>query len=75
MAMDLSHVQHRPINEAEKQRRRDNNLCTYCASEDHWIKDCPTRPKPSGSKPNQSISMIQTNVDETDPDVVVFELI
>lgn len=75
MAMDLSHAQHRSIDEAEKQRRRDNNLCTYCASEDHWIKDCPTRPKPSGSKPNQSISMIQTNVDETDPDVVVFELI
>jgi len=75
MAMDLSHVTHRAIDEAEKQRRRDNNLCTYCASEDHWIKDCPTRPKPSSFKPNQSISMLQTNPVETNSDDVVFELI
>jgi hypothetical protein len=82
MAMDLSHVQHRHIDAAEKQRRRENDLCTYCASKDHWVKDCPTKPKSSSppaptsssSRTNHSISVIHANPVETD-DNIVFELV
>jgi hypothetical protein len=49
MAMDLSQAQHRPVSAEEKQRRRDNDLCSYCGLEGHWVKECPT--KPAGSKP------------------------
>ena len=48
MAMDLSQAQHRPVSAEEKQRRRDNDLCSYCGLEGHWVKECPT--KPAGSK-------------------------
>ncbi|GAA6043399.1 hypothetical protein JCM8097_008572 [Rhodosporidiobolus ruineniae] len=30
-----------PLSDAEKKRRRDNNLCTYCAQSGHYVKDCP----------------------------------
>ena len=30
-----------PIDEAEKKRRRDNNLCIYCGQSRHWATNCP----------------------------------
>jgi hypothetical protein len=30
-----------PLTDAEKQRRRDNNLCLYCADQGHSYTDCP----------------------------------
>jgi hypothetical protein len=30
-----------PLSDAEKQRRRDNNLCLYCADQGHSYTDCP----------------------------------
>lgn len=33
----------------ERSRRRDENLCLYCASTEHFLKDCPLRPQRSGN--------------------------
>jgi hypothetical protein len=33
-----------PLTDAEKQRRRDNNLCMYCGDPGHSIDACPRRP-------------------------------
>ena len=30
-----------PIDEAEKKRRCDNNLCMYCGQSGHWAVNCP----------------------------------
>lgn len=30
-----------PLSDAEKQRRRDHNLCLYCADQGHNANDCP----------------------------------
>src|SRR5258706_8467858 len=32
-----------PIDEAEKKRRRDNNLCMYCGQSGHWATNCPNK--------------------------------
>ena len=45
-AMDLSKIQSRPrgpLTAQEKQRRRDNNLCLYCAEKDHQAINCPRK--------------------------------
>jgi hypothetical protein len=61
--MDLGHAQHRPIDAAEKQRRKDNDLCGYCGAEDHWIRECPNKPpgKKTIPKTAHAISAIQTS--------------
>jgi hypothetical protein len=33
-----------PLTEAEKQYRRDNNLCLYCGSQSHDLPKCPIKP-------------------------------
>jgi hypothetical protein len=61
--MDLGHVQHRPVDAAEKQRRKENDLCGYCGADDHWIRDCPN--KPAGKRPSlkttHGLSAVQTS--------------
>ena len=42
--MQLDATQRRgPIMEAEKKRRRDNNLCLYCGGPGHIANDCPVK--------------------------------
>ena len=36
----------RKLTDAEKQHRRDNNLCHYCGDSKHILNNCPHRPKP-----------------------------
>ena len=38
-------LQHGKLTDAEKDRRRREGLCGYCASPDHDINHCPTCPK------------------------------
>lgn len=43
--MEVDAVRHHgPLTDAEKQRRRDNNLCAYCGGK-HKVDDCPTLAK------------------------------
>jgi hypothetical protein len=50
------------LTEAEKQRRRANNLCLYCGSADHKVKNCNIRPSTvaatstNGSSPSAASS-------------------
>src|SRR5947207_11185900 len=37
--------QREPLSEDEKTRRRDNNLCAYCGSSEHYIDNCPRKPQ------------------------------
>ena len=37
------------LTEQEKQRRRGLGLCIYCASDEHKVEHCPTRPPPRSS--------------------------
>jgi hypothetical protein len=62
MAMDLSQAQHRPVSAEEKQRRRDNDLCSYCGLEGHWVKECPTKPANTrpGNKAQHTLSSATT---------------
>jgi hypothetical protein len=50
--MDTSNSSRRfqKLTDAEKKRRRDNNLCSYCGGDGHYAGSCPNkRPTPSGS--------------------------
>jgi hypothetical protein len=47
--MDIDTIQAKgPLTQAEKDRRRQNNLCLYCGQAGHQLKDC--RLKPSSQK-------------------------
>ena len=41
--MHLDKDRRGPITPEEKNRRRQKNLCLYCAGSDHWNQDCPAR--------------------------------
>lgn len=46
--MDLSKITtgpRGPLTEAQKQHRRNNNLCLYCGQPGHYAITCPARPK------------------------------
>ncbi|KAF9943554.1 hypothetical protein BGZ72_003800, partial [Mortierella alpina] len=72
MAMDLSQAQHRPVSAEEKQRRRDNDLCSYCGLEGHWVKECPT--KPAGSKPSNKTHHSLSSATTANTNPFVFNL-
>lgn len=45
--MQLDNTQRRgPLTEAEKKRRRDNNLCLYCGNPGHIANTCPAKNGP-----------------------------
>ena len=44
MELDATNAPYRPQTVAEKQRRRDQRLCLYCADPHHLIAQCPARP-------------------------------
>jgi hypothetical protein len=53
--MILDNIQKRgPLSEAEKERRKSNNLCLYCAAPDHKLADCPVKPAKSGKAKAQA---------------------
>ncbi len=41
---NASRPKYQPLTEAEKQYRREHNLCAYCGKSDHEYNACPTRP-------------------------------
>jgi hypothetical protein len=44
MDIDAAYTRPRgPLTLAERQRRKDNNLCFYCGSAVHSFNDCPNR--------------------------------
>jgi hypothetical protein len=44
------------ISDEEKQRRRDNKLCMYCAAPDHFFGNCPNKkPRRSGKTPQPPV--------------------
>ena len=45
-----------PLSDAEKQRRRDQNLCLYCGKPDHQMVNCPVAPPPRPS-PSPSVQV------------------
>lgn len=49
--MELGATRQIQVTEAERQRRRENNLCLYCGQPGHIIRQCPTRPKNSANLP------------------------
>ncbi len=34
-----------PLSNVEKDHRRQENLCLYCASPNHMVRNCPNRPQ------------------------------
>jgi hypothetical protein len=48
-----------PLTETEKQRRRDLNLCNYCASPSHHIQACPICPPRSQPPRPQQVHVAQ----------------
>jgi len=49
-----------PLSDGEKQRRRELNLCHYCASPNHRISTCSLAPPPR-LPPLQMIQVAQTS--------------
>jgi hypothetical protein len=57
-----------PLNDMEKKRRRENNLCLYCGSPGHWASQCPHK-KNQGKK---AASAAVGNVENPETSVVPF---
>ena len=45
-----------PLSAADREHRRQHNLCLYCASNEHFLRDCPRSGKrsPAGPAKNES---------------------
>lgn len=39
--MEIDAVKHKPLTNAERERRRKDNLCLYCGNAGHRVLDCP----------------------------------
>ena len=50
-----------PLSNEEKQRRRDLNLCLYCASPNHRVSTCPLAPPPRNPPPQRLQGVQSTN--------------
>ena len=51
MVIDALESRHRqPLSQEERKRRQDNNLCLYCGSDTHLLKNCPLKPKHRAGK-------------------------
>ena len=48
-AMEAMQVDRSRLTPQERSHRRDENLCLYCASTEHFLRDCPLRPPRSGN--------------------------
>lgn len=53
------------VTEAEKQRRRDNNLCIYCGAEGHILRNCPVRPRQATTIPRSNQQRVNATEAET----------
>ena len=40
-----------PIDQNERDRRRDNNLCMYCGNPGHWASTCPLKKNKTSNRP------------------------
>lgn len=49
------------LSEAEKQHRKDNNLCLYCGGADHRLARCPLAPRRKADLQASSSASIQGN--------------
>jgi hypothetical protein len=57
--MELDSTKRGPVPDAEKKRRRDNNLCAYCGGEGHYAASCPK--KKGGKKKQKAAAAAQVN--------------
>jgi hypothetical protein len=55
----MSTTKHQPLSNAQKQYRRDNNLCLYCGEKGHFNNKCPK--KSSNAALNSVIASAQPN--------------
>jgi hypothetical protein len=59
----------RKTSAAEKQWRRDNNLCMYCANPGHVFANCPSANRPRGSQPVMRGALLAPGHTAVDPAV------
>jgi len=58
-----------PLGNEEKQRRRELNLCLYCASDKHRVSTCPLAPPPKNPPPQrlQVVQAVNSDLLSKDP--------
>lgn len=74
MELDVLRTQTGPLTAAERQYRKEKNLCYYCGKGGHSIRDCPSTPgqKPSGTMLRPRLS--ETSAFESPASNFLFEL-
>jgi len=71
---ETSNREHRyqPLPDAEKKRRRENNLCLFCGDSDHAASNCPRAPKrpkkfSETSNASRSVNSLVTTIEPSPP--------